>query len=118
VTEASAGPAALGSVPVEAAVAFQCSDDGESVAVVVSGDLPGFVAAGSKRGSASISWQRARIEQPLEILFGPPDQRPTFRLVPTDSELYREQVEGLPVRKWHHIIERHLGARPGAAKPA
>jgi hypothetical protein len=47
-----------------------------------------------------------RIEQPLEILFGPPDQRPTFRLMPTDSELYREQVEGLPVRKWHRIIGR------------
>lgn len=60
----------------------------------------------------------ARIEQPLEILFGPPDQRPTFRLVPTDSEFYREQVEGLPVRKWHRIIERYLGAVPGAAKPS
>lgn len=50
VTEAYAGPAALGSVPVEAAVAFQWSDDGESVAVFVSGDLLGFIAAGSKRG--------------------------------------------------------------------
>ena len=59
----------------------------------------------------------APIEQPLEILFGSPDQRPTFRLVPTDSELYREQVEGLPVRKWHRIVERHLGAGPGAARP-
>jgi hypothetical protein len=59
-----------------------------------------------------------RIEQPLEIVFGPPDQRPTFRLVPTDSEFYREQVEGLPVRKWHRIIERHPGAGGGDAKPA
>ena len=58
------------------------------------------------------------IEQPLEILFGPPDQRPTFRLAPTDSELYREQAEGLPVRKWHRIIERYLRAGSGAAKPA
>lgn len=59
-----------------------------------------------------------RIEQPLEILFGPPDQRPTFRLVPTDSELYREQVEGLPVRKWHRIIERYLGSSPGDTTPS
>lgn len=60
----------------------------------------------------------ARIEQPLEIRFGPPDQRPTFRLAPTHSELYREQVEGLPVRKWHRIIERHRGSRPDALKPS
>jgi hypothetical protein len=59
-----------------------------------------------------------RIEQPLEILFGRPDQRPAFRLVPTASDFYREQVDGLPVRKWHRIIERHLGSRPDAAKPS
>jgi hypothetical protein len=59
-----------------------------------------------------------RIEQPLEILFGRPDQRPTFRLVPTDTDFYREHVDGLPVRKWHRIIERHLGSRPDAAKPS
>jgi hypothetical protein len=47
------------------------------------------------------------IEQPLEIHFGPPDQRPTFKPSPTDSEFYREHVEGMPVRKWHSIIERH-----------
>ena len=57
-----------------------------------------------------------RIEQPLEICFGPPDQRPSFRLVPTESDFYREQVDGLPVRKWHRIIERHLGFRPDTAK--
>jgi hypothetical protein len=50
VPEAYAGPASLGSVPAEAAVAFEWSDDGQSVAVLVSGDLLGFIAAGSKRG--------------------------------------------------------------------
>ena len=67
---------------------------------------------------ASVPPGYERIEQPLEILFGPPDQRPTFRLALTDSELYREQVEGLPVRKWHLIIERHLGAGGGDEKPS
>ena len=58
------------------------------------------------------------VEQPLEIVFGPPDQRPTFRLAPTDSDFYREYVEGLPARKWHSIIERHLGSNAGHTKPS
>jgi len=59
-----------------------------------------------------------RVEQSLEISFGPPDQRPTFRLVPTKSDFYCEQVDGIPVRKWHRIIERHLGSRTDAGKPS
>jgi hypothetical protein len=47
------------------------------------------------------------VEQPLEIHFGPPDKRPLFKLTPSQSELYHEQVEGLAVRKWHSIIERY-----------
>jgi hypothetical protein len=52
----------------------------------------------------------AAMEQPLAIHFGPPDQRPVFKPTPTDSDFYREYVEGLPVEKWHRIIERHGGA--------
>jgi len=48
----------------------------------------------------------AEVEQPLEIHFGPPDKRPTFKPTPAESEFHREHVEGLPVRKWHSIIER------------
>jgi hypothetical protein len=51
----------------------------------------------------------AAIEQALEIHFGPADQRPLFKPTASDSEFYREQIEGLPVRKWHRIIERHAG---------
>lgn len=47
------------------------------------------------------------MEYPLEIHFGPPDKRPTFNLTPTNSELYREQMEGLPVRKWHSIVDHY-----------
>lgn len=76
VTEAYAGPAALGSVPVEAAVAFEWSDDGESVAVLVSGDLLGFIAAGSKRGFSKHLVARGPFGHPLDEelyarLFGP-----------------------------------------------
>jgi len=49
------------------------------------------------------------LEQPLEIHFGPPDKRPVFKLSPTDGVFYHEQIEGLPVRKWHSIIERYAG---------
>jgi hypothetical protein len=49
------------------------------------------------------------VEQPLEIRFGPPDKRPIFKPTPTESEFYLEQIEGLPVRKWHGIIERYAG---------
>lgn len=51
----------------------------------------------------------ADVEQPLEIHFGPPDKRPIFKPTPTESEFYHEQIEGLPVRKWHSIIERYAG---------
>ena len=59
-----------------------------------------------------------RVEQPLAIVFGPPDQRPMFKLAPTDSDFYREHVEGLPARKWHSIIERHLASTAGDTKPS
>ncbi|MCU0836886.1 MAG: DUF2199 domain-containing protein [Chromatiaceae bacterium] len=59
-----------------------------------------------------------RIVQPLEIAFGPADQRPTFRLAPTDSDFYREHVGGMPAQKWHSIIERHLGSTDGDTKPS
>lgn len=49
------------------------------------------------------------VDQQLEIHFGPPDKRPTFKPTPTDSEFYHEYISGLPVRKWHSIIERHMG---------
>lgn len=49
-TQAYAGPDSRGPVPVEGTVEFRWSDDGESVAVLVNGDLLGFIAAGSKRG--------------------------------------------------------------------
>lgn len=58
------------------------------------------------------------VEQPLEILFGPPDQRPTFKPSLTDSEFFREHVEGMPVRKWHSIIERHRGPSQRETKPS
>ena len=51
----------------------------------------------------------ADVEQPLEIRFGPPDRRPVFKPAPTESEFYHEHAEGLPVRKWHSIIERWAG---------
>jgi len=60
----------------------------------------------------------SEIEQPLEIHFGPADQRPTFTPSPTDSEFYREYVEGMPVRKWHSIMERHRGPSLGQVKPS
>jgi len=47
------------------------------------------------------------VQQPLEVQFGPPDRRPIFKPVAADGEFYREYVEGLPVRKWHDIIERY-----------
>lgn len=51
----------------------------------------------------------SEIEQPLEIHFGPPDKRPVFKATPSESELYHEQINGLPVRKWHSIVERYAG---------
>lgn len=45
------------------------------------------------------------IEQPLEIHFGLLKDRPAFIPSPTDSVLYREYVEGMPLHKWHSIIE-------------
>lgn len=54
----------------------------------------------------------SQIEQPLEIHFGPSDQRPTFKPSPTESEFYREHVGGMPVRKWHRIINRQGGFDP------
>jgi hypothetical protein len=51
----------------------------------------------------------AEIEQPLEIHFGAPDKRPVFKPTPTESEFYHEQIDGLPVRKWHSIVERYAG---------
>lgn len=51
----------------------------------------------------------ADVEQPLEIHFGPPDKRPIFNPTPTESEFFYEQVDGLPLRKWHSIIERYVG---------
>lgn len=47
---AYAAPASLGSVPDETTIAFEWSNDGESVAVSVSGDVLGFIAAGGTRG--------------------------------------------------------------------
>jgi hypothetical protein len=49
-TQAYAGPDAQRPVPVEGTVEFRWSDDGESVAVLVNGDLLGFIAEGSTRG--------------------------------------------------------------------
>lgn len=49
------------------------------------------------------------VEQPLEIHFGPPDKRPVFTPSPTAGEFYHEQIEGMPVRKWHSIVERYAG---------
>ncbi len=45
------------------------------------------------------------IKQPLEIHFRLPDHRPTFTPSSTGSEIYREFVEGMPLQKWHSIIE-------------
>jgi hypothetical protein len=47
------------------------------------------------------------VEQPLKIQFGPPDKRPIFTLTHTQSELFREQTEGLDLAKWHRIVERY-----------
>ena len=47
-----------------------------------------------------------KVEQALDVHFGPPDQRPTFRLLPSGSQLYLEQIQGLPVQKWHDIVEQ------------
>jgi hypothetical protein len=49
------------------------------------------------------------IKQPIEIHFGPPDKRPIFKPTPTDSAFYHEQIEGLPARKWHSIIDALCG---------
>jgi hypothetical protein len=51
----------------------------------------------------------AAVEQPLEIHYGPADKRPIFKPTPTDGEFYHEQIHGLPVRKWHGIIEHYVG---------
>ena len=49
------------------------------------------------------------VEQPLEIHFGPSDKRPVFKPTLTEGEFYHEQIKGLPIRKWHSIIERYAG---------
>lgn len=49
---------------------------------------------------------------PLLIQMGAPDKRPTFALEPSDNELYREQTEGMPARKWHTLVSGMAGA-PG-----
>jgi hypothetical protein len=49
------------------------------------------------------------VEQPLEIHFGLPDKRPAFKPTFAEGEFYHEQIEGLPIRKWHSIIERYAG---------
>lgn len=50
---------------------------------------------------------------PLRIQLRASDKRPAFALEPSDNELYREQTEGMPARKWHTLISGMTSA-PGA----
>jgi hypothetical protein len=48
------------------------------------------------------------VPQPLEIHFGPPDKRPTFKFGPSEGQLYLEQANGMEVEKWHSIVDRYV----------
>jgi hypothetical protein len=63
---AYASPASLGPVPAETAVAFEWSEDGDSVSVSVSGVVLGFIAAGGKRGFSRHLVAGGPFGQPLD----------------------------------------------------